>query len=103
MVYANPIFVLSGQATAQSVEGKRQGARHKLLILTRASDIDAAAARATSITLQHGFQFLTIERGSQMDMRADDAERDYLRAAILKVEETGQAIIVYDDELPPNS
>lgn len=100
MVFAEPIFVLSGQATAQSVEGYRPGARHQLLILMRAPDLDKAAARATGMTLQHGFHYLTIEQGSQMDMKAEDAEHEYLRNAILKVEETGQAIIVYDDELP---
>lgn len=100
MVFAQPIFVLSGQATAQSVEGYRSGSRHKLLILMRAPDLDTATARATGMTLQHGFQRLTIEQGSRMVMKVEDAEHEYLRNAILKAQQTGQASIVYDDELP---
>jgi|GEM_PF-1102083 len=102
MVHANPIFVLSGHAVARGVEGRRDGARHRLLILVRAPNLDAAAPRATAITLQHGFQFLTIEKGSQLDTSANKANQDYLQAARRKAEETGQAIIVYDEELPPN-
>jgi hypothetical protein len=102
MVHANPIFVLSGHAVAQGVEGRRDGARHRLLVLVRAPDLDTAAPRATGITLQHGFHYLTIEQGSQMDMSVEDAPQEYLKAAILKAEESGQAIIVYDEELPPN-
>jgi hypothetical protein len=52
------------------------------------------------MSLKHGFHYLTIEQGSQMDMKAEDAQHDYLKNAILKAEATGQAIIVYDDELP---
>ena len=73
------------------------------LFLVRAPDFDTAAPRATGITLQRGFHFLTIEQSSQMDMSAADAPQDYLKAVILKEEEKGQAIIVYDEELPPDS
>lgn len=103
MVHANPIFVLNGHAVAQGVEGRRDGARHRLLVLVRAPDLDTAAARATGITLQHGFHYLNIEQGSQMDLSVKEARQDYLKAAIQKVEETGQAIIVYDEEIPPDA
>lgn len=99
MVHANPIFVLSGHAVAYGVSDRRDGARHQLLLLIRAADLDAAATRATTVTLQHGFQYLNIEKGSKLDISAEDAEQDYLTAAIRKAEETGQAIIVYDEEL----
>ena len=55
------------------------------------------------MALQYGYQHLTMEKGDRLDITADEAEQDYLKSAISTAEQNGQAIIVYDEELPPNA
>lgn len=98
-----PIFVLFGHAVAVAVPDRRQGARHKVILLIRAANLDAAATRAVGVALQYGYQHLALEKGDQLYMTAEEAEEEYLKGAIVNAEESGQAIIVYDEELPPNA
>ena len=97
------IFVIFGNAVAHGAQGRRQGARHRLLLLIRADSLDSAATRASIVALQYGYQHLTMEKGDRLDITADEAEQDYLKSAISTAEQNGQAIIVYDEELPPNA
>lgn len=98
-----PVFVLSGVAVAHGAEGRREGAHHQLLILIRAQSLDAATPRSIGVALRYGFQNFRLEKADRLDVNADEVEEDYLRNAILKAQEAGQAIIVYDQELPPSA
>ncbi|MCH7863048.1 hypothetical protein ACQKOH_18225 [Sphingomonas sp. NPDC092331] len=96
------LSVFLATAVADTVEGRRPGGRHAMLIYVSADSFEEAQAKAAGVALGTGWMLVRLEKG--MEVADPGATEDpVLRAAAMDALADGSAMVVYGDELPPEA
>ncbi|MAY20674.1 MAG: hypothetical protein CL955_08655 [Erythrobacteraceae bacterium] len=100
---SDPVFVFLGEAVADGAENYRDGARHAIIVLVRASDLNSAQAIAERIVCEANWAYPRFRKSAELSSNPDEVVEPHLRGAIKTALETGRAMVVYQDEIPLNS
>jgi hypothetical protein len=93
------LFTILATGVADSVENRRPGARHAMLIFVTAEDFEAGQAKAAGVALGTGWMMVRLEKGMETDparLPDDPILADAAQTALVE----GSAMVVYGDELP---
>lgn len=96
------LYAFLATAVADQAEGRRPGARHAMLVFVTAPDFEAGQRKAGGVLIGAGWMLARLEKGKELDS-ASPQEDAVLDAAAAHARETGSAIVVYGDELPPDA
>jgi hypothetical protein len=96
------LFAFFATAVADHVDGRRPGARHAMLVFVDAPDFEAGQRKAGGVMIGAGWMLARLEKGKELNS-ADPQSDPVLAEAQAHALETGSAIVVYADELPPDA
>ena len=97
------LFMLLMEGVAESASAYRPGARHALMIFATGPDIDGAQSRAVEFVHSKGWTFVEPRRAKEVGRDIETIADDTLRSAAESALARGSALIVYQDEIRPNS
>lgn len=98
----NNLFVFLATAVADQVDGRRPGARHAMLVFVTAPDFEAGQRKAGGAMIGAGWMLARLEKGKELNS-IDPQSDPVLAEAQAHALDTGSAIVVYADELPPDA
>ena len=96
------LFALLAHAMAEDASGYRKGARHAMIFIACAADLDEAEGIASAMAEESGWAWIEFRKGAKVDPR-EEKMRGTLADAIANAEQTGKSMIVYSDEIPLDS
>ena len=100
---AKKLFVFVGEGVAGEAAAKRPGARHTLLIFVPASNLTVAQIAAAAKAEERGWLFVELRRGKEVPEDVNDISDDVLRDAAQSACDIGFGMVIYKDEIVPNS
>lgn len=100
---AKKLFMFLALGVAGEITGFRPGARHALMIFVSATALESGRSSALAFVEQRGWSHTEITRGKEVGSDVELIGDDALRSAAECALESGGGIVVYSDELRPDS
>ncbi|SFO84576.1 hypothetical protein SAMN04488060_0242 [Qipengyuania nanhaisediminis] len=97
------LFIFLMEAVAGPASQYRPGARHALLVFVLGGTIEHCQQTAIECVENQGWQFVEPKRAKEVSTDIEQIADDTLRAAATHALNNGDAIIVYQDEIPSDS
>ncbi len=97
------LFMFSAKGVAAENTSFRAGARHALMLYATGSEIASARLAAVAGAASKGWTFVEVLREKEIDVDPSVIDDDILRSAAERAIKFGQAVVVYDQELPLDS
>jgi threonine dehydratase len=97
------LFMFLMEAVAGAKSQYRPGARHALLVFIVGGKIDDSQQPAIECLERQGWHFVEAKRAKEVSADTEQIADETLREAANHALANGDAIIVYQDEIPNNS
>lgn len=98
-----PLFMFVGEGVAGDGAPKRAGARHALMIFVPGSNLEAAKIVAAAKAEERGWLFVDLKRGKEAPEDIADFSDDVLLNAARSARDIGFGMVIYKDEIAPDS